>query len=350
MPNLHLRPLLQCASLLLALAAPPPLHAYRLEGLYETVVPVAGQGDGARQKAFRTALSRVLVKVSADPGVIHGAVSLLDDAGRLVHRYEYQDGPPPGVERTAAHWLRVQFHEQRLLETLGRAGIATWGRDRPLTLLWLAGDAAGSREFLSRGGPDASMAEILRYAELLGLPMTFPLLDLEDLGRIDASDVWLGFSGTIQAASERYAPDTVLGLCLETRTGNARWTLYARDAPVREWQTAGDRRIERGLEELAAILADRYGRSQRVEDEESLVPVRVTGLSDYRHYLDVLGYLESLEAASRVEVERVSQEGVAFHVYTFLGMEAVRRAIALGDRLLPLAGAGEDGRHWYRAR
>ena len=341
---------LSVATLLLLLPA-AALHAYRLEGLYEVVVPVASQDGAARQQAFSAALARVLVRVSADPGVIDIADALLEDAAQFVYRYEYRDDPPPGVERTAARWLRVRFREQPLLEALGRAGIATWGSERPLTLLWLAGDAGGSREFLPSAGEDSPAPAIRRHAERLGLPVTLPLLDLEDLGRIEAGDVWLGFAGAIWKASERYTPDTVLSLCLEATTGDARWALYARDAPVQEWRTSGAARIEQGMVQLATLLGDRYGRSLRVEDEESIVPVRVTGLKDYGHYLDMLTYLESLEMASQVKVQRLSAQGVEFYVHTFLDATAVRRAIELGNRLQPLAGTGEDGKHWwYRAR
>lgn len=328
-----------------------PLQAYSLEGLYEAVVPVTGQGEAtAQRQAFRAALARVLVKVSADPAVTDVVGTLLDNAAQYVYRYEYQDDPPPGVERTTARWLRVRFRERPLLEALGRAGVATWGSERPLTLLWLASDASGTREFLPLAGKDSPAAEIRRHAERLGLPLILPLLDLIDVAEIDAGEIWLGFAGAIWEASERYAPDTVLSLCLESATGTARWTLHGDSVPIEEWRTSGDTRIVQGLEKLAMVLADRYGRGMRIEDEESIVPVRITGLADYEHYLDTLTYLESLEMVSRVEVYRLTKKGVEFHVRTFLGAAAVRQAIELGNRLQPLAGTGEGDKYWYQVR
>lgn len=342
---------LSVATLLLLLLPVMSLQAYYLEGLYEAVVPVTGQDEATvQQQAFRTALAKVLVKVSADPAVTNIVSTLLDNAAQFVYRYEYQDDPPPGVERTVARWLRVRFRERPLLEALGRAGVATWGSERPLTLLWLASDASGTREFLPLAGKDSLAAEIRRHAKRLGLPLILPLLDLEDLAEIDAGEIWLGFTGAIWVASERYAPDTVLSLCLESATGTARWTLHGNNVSVEEWRTSGNARIVQGLEKLATVLADRYGRGMRVEDEESIVPVRITGLADYAHYLDALTYLESLEMVSRVEVYRLTKRGVEFHVRTFLGTAAVRRAIELGGRLQPLAGTGEGDKYWYQVR
>ncbi len=336
------------AALAALLLVAPPLYAYPLDGLYEATVPASGEDEAARRKDFRTALAQVMVRVSADPAVIQTAESLLDEAATLVYRYEYRDQPPPGVERTVARWLRVKFHQQPLLEAMGRAGIATWGSERPLTLLWPATDIDGKREFVSQ--PHPLLTELLQHTRQLGLPAVLPLLDLEDHTHIEASDVWLGFSRALWTASMRYKPDAILTLCLESQSDETRWTLYLKDAAPQEWRTAGVARVDQGLSQLATTLADRFGRSLRVEDQESAVPIRVTRIRDFNHYLDVIDYLESLELTSRVTVRHVHTRGVVFYVHTYLGANAVRSAIALGERLQPLAGLGEDGTPWYQAR
>ena len=336
------------AALAVLLLVAPPLYAYPLDGLYEATVPASGEDEAARRKDFRAALAQVMVRVSSDPAVIQTAEPLLDEASTLVYRYEYRDQPPPGVEQTVARWLRVRFHQQPLLEAMGRAGIATWGSERPLTLIWLATDSGGKREFVPQSHPLPT--RLLQHARQLGLPVVLPLLDLEDYTHIEASDVWLGFSHALWTASTRYKPDAVLTLCLQTQSDETRWTLYLKDAAPQQWRTAGVARVDQGLSQLATVLADRFGRSLRVEDQESAVPIRVTRIRDFNHYLDVIDYLESLELTSRVTVRHVDTRGIVFYVHTYLGANAVRSAIALGKRLQPLAGSGEDGTHWYQAR
>ena len=61
----------------------------------------------------------------------------------------------------------------------------------------------------------ASMLETVREqivaaADERGLPIAWPLLDLQDLNAVTCTDVWGGFEDEIVAASARYRSDAVL--------------------------------------------------------------------------------------------------------------------------------------------
>ena len=101
-----------------------------------------------------------------------------------------------------------------------------WGPERPLTLLWVAVDDGvggrallGANETTELGAPTTPQMtallttvreEIVAAADERGLPIAWPLLDLEDLNAVTFTDVWGGFEDRIVAASTRYRADAVL--------------------------------------------------------------------------------------------------------------------------------------------
>ena len=54
-------------------------------------------------------------------------------------------------------------------------------------------------------------------AESRGVPVYFPVWDLEDSSRVTVSEIWGRFLDQIEAASERYSPDKLLVVRVEKR-------------------------------------------------------------------------------------------------------------------------------------
>src|SRR5258706_5789879 len=52
--------------------------------------------------------------------------------------------------------------------------------------------------------------ELLAVADERGLPVTLPLLDVQDLRAVTFADVWGGFEDRVAAASVRYRADALL--------------------------------------------------------------------------------------------------------------------------------------------
>ena len=143
--------------------------------------------ENARELAYETALTEVLLRVSgsalsADPERI---ALLFPNPAAYVVQFR------PGDENT----LWVSFDGQAIEAVLRQAGQTVWGKDRPVTLVWLAVDwGRGDREIITADDPergrDAARSidrnrllrqRVLDMAERRGLPIVFPLLDTADL-------------------------------------------------------------------------------------------------------------------------------------------------------------------------
>src|SRR5690606_10007099 len=118
--------------------------------------------------------------------------------------------------------------------------LPVWGSIRPATLLWLAVEEHGRRRLVSANDTETVAATVVAVAERRGLPVHFPLLDLQDLRRIQPSDVWGDFRDVIESASARYNAQVILSGAL-ARDGDdyrARFTLYL-DGNALRWESRG---------------------------------------------------------------------------------------------------------------
>lgn len=92
------------------------------------------------------------------------------------------------------------------------AGLPVWGQRRPDTLLWLATeDENGNRQIIDDGAKGPVSSRLRELAVERGVPVVFPLMDLDDSVNISVFDVWGRFARTLQTASVRYQPDYIVG-------------------------------------------------------------------------------------------------------------------------------------------
>src|SRR5688572_7333453 len=216
-PSLLLRRFLIVA---FAVAATPslPSAAATLTDLYTvTVAPDPAAAD-QREAAMQAAMEQLLIRVTGS------RTAPLEPALRPLITAADQYLASYGSDRQGQ--AVVGFSRGRVERALAELGQPVWGPERPLTVLWIAiDDGAGGRSLLGAGEPaeagapttprmaelkEAVREEIVAAAEERGLPIEWPLLDLQDLGAVEFLDVWGGFEEKIVAASARYRADAVL--------------------------------------------------------------------------------------------------------------------------------------------
>jgi hypothetical protein len=248
---------------------------------------------------------------------------------------------------------QVGFYAAEVDRELESRNRAIWGPERPLTLLWVAVDGGqGERALLSSGGaapalsPEMSaLTDTLRerlsaVAEERGLPITLPLLDLEDMNMIDFPDVWGGFEQTITAASTRYQADAILvGRVRVTEFGDEIQWLLLRN---------GQRRLLAGTEfdEGLHWLAENYAQDFSVLGGVRTVRLLVRDVTNLTDYGRVMSYLEGLSALQAIDVEGLEGELLSLRVAARGDVDVLERMFTLG-RVLQLAdtrqGAIADG-------
>ncbi len=354
-------------SLLIAMITATPVFSAQVLGLYGAEVPAEGQETEQRNRAIIEAFRQVLVKVTGSRSTVEQP-QLADEirnASRYVRQYRYrmvtaeapvvppaesqpgpeagagESTPPPSlpVLPTQVRMLRVMFDEKAVNRMLRQHGVAVWGSRRPATLVWLAIERAGRRDLVMPDSDEPLYSTILDAMDTRGVPILFPLMDLEDQANLRVSDLWGGFSDTILQASARYGPDAVMTARLVEfgpELWRAGWTLLL-DKKEFLWDSEGESlamAVEAGIHAGMDLLASHYAPSA-TESSADAIYLRVAGVDDLYRFARLQRHLSGQDIVERLSLVFVEPEAVTYALHVRGGQRALEQGISLSRMLIP---------------
>ncbi|MGK0337619.1 MAG: hypothetical protein ACJAXW_001796 [Candidatus Azotimanducaceae bacterium] len=324
-----------------------PSFAVLVKDLYVADVYVTSESEAQRLSGARAGLLQVLVRVSGTQAVADDEqIRLaLRNPSRFYYQYSYQTTDREfqvGTEIIQGRILRISFEPNSIAALLRNAGFSVWGSNRPSVLLWVAvNDERGRRIMTESDGDDISRA-FSELAKERGLPMLYPLMDLEDAAGISAAEVWGAFLGRIDGASVRYNPDSILsGRVQRDASGQWRgnWT-YRIDGNWSQFEglagSSGELVVE-VVDQLADKLATRYA----VGSSKSSVTVRIESVDSAEAYAAVLLYLQSLAPVLDTYVASVEGSDLVLELSTEGQQSQLIEIIEL-DHKMTLLNASDD--------
>jgi hypothetical protein len=335
------------AAVALALAAVVPgtaLAATVAELYTVTVLPDPAASD-RRAAAEQAAMARLLIRVTGSRNAPLDPKLQPMIAAPRDYLFSYGD------DRQGR--ALVGFQRGRVERALTELGHPVWGPERPLTLLWLAVDDGvggrlllGANETTDLGMPTTPQmteliakvrAEIVGAADERGLPIAWPLLDLEDLGAVTFTDVWGGFEDRIVAASMRYRADAVLiGRVRPGLVGTEVDWLFVYGFERRALPVAA---VRDGLD----VAADRYAADLATIGGASATLLTVRDVVTAADYGRVMSYLERQSVLESVDVEAYDNGTLSLRVAARGDARVLERVLALGGVLRPVAALNAFG-------
>ncbi len=344
--------------------------AYQVDDLFNAEVDVYDRSTEQRREGIRRALEKVLVKVSGirDLSVISGLVPNDKKVEQFVEQFRYAEielapvepevvsdepidplqklSPLDGREdgsheaetvETPKLRLWVGFDSNAVLRLLQQANLPVWDQTRTLSLLWLALQTGNQRYLIEPETHKEVKAIVENAAASRGLPIVFPLMDLEDQSVLALSDVWGDFADTVKIASRRYRPDSIIvGRVFEESDSfwSARWTLYQGE-DVYRWENRADSKeavIAEGMNATADVFARLY--SQVLLDNlEPPLALTLLGIRDFDQYAKVINYLEGLTQVASLTITRIQKDQIDFNLAIRGRKEGLERVIELGGVL-----------------
>lgn len=274
--------------------------ALPLDDLYVAEVLVADEGESQLLLGGRAGLLQVLVRVSGTSSVEASSViaAALRNPSSYYSQYSYSssekllflDDVP-----TSARRLRLHFDPSAVARLLRSAAFPVWGSNRPSVLVWIAVSDKRGRRILGESESGDFNKYLNDQAGLRGLPLLFPLLDLEDAEAISTAEVWGAFLGRIETASARYSPDSIISGRLYME-GPERWVASWSYLIEERWYTLDDvafssrEILQRVVDHLANDLASQYA----LDSSRGKVRMRIDSVDTLSDYSALSLYLESL--------------------------------------------------------
>ena len=315
-------------------------RAVVVEDLYTVELPVEDQSTSLRLKVFNLAFRDVIIKVSGTSETIeHPALGQpLRSSSRYVHQFRYLTRKTKQENSFDAGqlFLRVVFNQEAIENLLRENGIPVWGKERPSTLFLFNYERNQSASIVSGDTTPGVVEAIEVLARERGIPVLFPLLDLEDRVHFGIQDINAFNEQKMTLAAARYAPDALLVGRITQRTEGwlGQWQAYFSNQ-VFKWSFKGDTDIEvfrQAIARLGQTLAKEYALATfAATDEELLLAVdQMKGLTDH---IRVQAYLQSLDAIEAARLVLVEQDKVTYRVNLRNSSEDLSRLIGLSDVL-----------------
>jgi hypothetical protein len=313
------------------IAVPGSARAVTVQGIYRADVPVETQEQPDREQAFKAALETVLIKATGHRGIVRqpAVQALVNSASRYVQQFGYRDTEPMTL------W--VQFDGAALRAALIDATLPMWSDERPAVLVWLAVEHRGDRYLIDEDSGKPARKIIQEVAAQRGVPVLFPLLDIEDRTRVSVVDVMAGFDDALIEASERYAADAVVIARVTGLRDNfwrAQWQLQFGGQSL-AWTLEGaslEAMLTDGMHAVADALGERLAVVESTRAQGALL-MSVEGVDSLEDYARLQAYLDNLALVQDYRTYRVEPGYASFWLRLSGDPADVRRVIGLGDVL-----------------
>ena len=344
-------------------------RAAHVAWLYDIEIDVASQTDAERRRAASAALGELLKRLTGlrDIPASPAVDAALQRPGDYYTRFEFATRKVPGT--TSRTVLEVYFDPPTVLALLRRAELPVWGADRPTILAWVAVQRGEERAIMAASDTGEVTAALDRRARQRGLPLSLPVMDLQDF-EVSPADVWGRFWERVNGASARYAPDLLLIGRIRAGADHTRsdWQLRARADPARRGESFDDTAtaafqveaedpaavVRRAVDHVAEALAQRLA----VRGNLDTIRIAVYGAQTLRGYASLLDYLESREYIQRLDVTVVEPQQIELLVQSRSDRRQLGELLSVGGTLAvlpqprsdPLAGPPALHVEWLGAK
>lgn len=333
--------------LLAALLVPTQVMAAIIapRNLYEGEIQIEAEDPAAREALMRQALGQVLVRVTGDRDIAKRkpGIDVMKLAIRLVQQYSYdrRPAPPvkgvvPSVPAAEIKVFRARFDGSALESQLRDRGLPVWGRERPVTQVWLVVEAGASRLAATESNAAVEVPAVVQAALSRGVPIRLPAsVDADDI-----QDMMQGANAKLAAAAQSagFRRALIGHVAQKGSQWKGSWNLFSDGKLQDKWQGTAANRDEAlafGIDQLANAYAARYAvRGGGANSGGALrIDLSISGVENAADYARISRYLAGLNGVSSAELIELVDSRAIFGLNLRGDRVNLQQSIALGTVL-----------------
>lgn len=307
-----------------AALASASVSAAVVEGFYRVELPQSE--DKSRDEVIREGAEVMLIRLAGNGAATNAAAfsRALDDPRSLMRR----------IANTDQGTVAMEFEPSLLREVLASAGSPMLGRNRPGVLIWAVNAQPLGDELI---GQDSQWAEVLRQAAAhRAVPVSFPLGDLEDRGRVSESAIREADDDALARASERYASEGILAIAA---TSNENETVLDWSFWLNQKEYSGEAQAEDAgvaadalMQAVAAAIFEQYAVSARAS-ELTRWTIVVNEVDTLDEFAGIQRMIQQLGVNSSPQLLSVNGDQVTFRLAFPDDQAQLERMLALDHRM-----------------
>jgi hypothetical protein len=352
------------------------VSAVEVKNLYNAKIIVKSQTNSERKRALQHAMAAVVLKVGGQQDLLTNSTIKkgLKSYSKYVANYRYQRNSDE-IE------LLVTFDEGKINQLFEEANAPIWGSLRPKILLWLVEENGLHRTTISNATYSSFSGELSgntssqvsynlpesveSFSTLRGLPILMPLIDLTDMNTISTFDVWGRFAEQVQAASQRYNPESIIVirlsnsslvpqqesyeeieaclLCQDKAQSYALDWSFIADAQSYNsdkigaqifgeisYGTAPDELLQQALSVISDKIYQKYALNSGVDNDYI---IDVANISSLQNFIEVENFLEELSSVKSVKLLNASGNNRRFELVLKSSGQAFLALLKLNQQL-----------------
>ncbi len=291
--------------------------AMQVPALNAADVVVANNSSAVLQQALPKAFGQVLVKLSGNAAVmtLPTIQNALPQVNRYIESYSYSDSASNPLT------LHVIFDLKAVKQLLENAGQAIWSSDRPLVLVWISVPVQSQSEVLSSDQLSNPVTQVIQQeAHSRGVPVLFPVMDLEDQSNVAQTTSAVPNAEQMQRIGQRYGTHAVLAAAVVPDSANGmqgEWQLFLNGLSY-EWQSSGAdvmQVVTNGINRVSDLMANQLG-TLDTKGMQRVVTMRVSGVQNLNDYVHMIAELKKLTPVVDVAVSDMGSNAVLLKVKT----------------------------------
>lgn len=304
------------------------------EQYYSVTIEVGDRTERTRTLAISNGLAIVLRRITGIPQLPDSKIvdTALASADRYVVRFGYER---LGEGLSA---LIVQFDPRGVRQVIEDAGLTAWSLERPRVMAWVLIEDANGESILDSASTHAISVAMQRSAMEFGVPLVFPLMDIEE--RLEIQPMLLRglFFDLLRQASQRYNTQFILvGRVTAEEEGDwmGVWTLAQPGAPLSELTLEGEG-AELAHGAMGFVLEELSSRFALNVSQETRVRISVEGIYRLSDYAELFSYLRELDGVERAELHELTHDLLTLDLWLATSWDGFLDLLGQQRRLSPV--------------